>query len=458
MPRFCLIVLIALLALFSVSCNDVAVKRVDGRVQVTFWHSMTGSGATAVEKMAADFNASQDEYVVEPSFQGTYSESLKKLVSSFGTNEMPSLIQMHDVGTQFMADSGVIKTAQEFADAEPDTISGVPSPFSIDDFEPRAIAYYTIDGELQALPFNLSGQILYYDKAAFRDAGLDPERPPETLEQVTDYSQQLLRRNEQGEITRNGIALTISPWTFEQMLAKGGALYANNGNGREDRASGTVFNSSEGRAVLQWWRDTIDSGLATDATGATGGPLLALATGKSAMAIASTAAIKDALGAIAAINPALVERFGTGSLPGPPASDGGVVLGGAAAWIISERPEEEQDGAWAFLKYATSPQVQAQFHVDTGYFPVRVSSWNMEPARTLHEQFPQYTVARDQLMRSPINPATNGAVIGPFTKVRDSIEEAFEHVLLEDEAPEVALERAAEESDREIERYNRFAD
>jgi sn-glycerol 3-phosphate transport system substrate-binding protein len=418
---------------------------------------MAGSGSAAADKMAADFNASQEEYVVEPSFQGQYSESLKKLVSSFGTNEMPSIIQMHDVGTQFMADSGVIVTAQAFIGDEPPAPIGARNAFRINDFEPRAIAYYTIGGALQALPFNLSGQILYYDKAAFRDAGLDPERPPATLAEVTEYSQRLLTRNDQGEITRNGIALTISPWTFEQMLAKGAALYANNGNGRETRATSTVFDSPEGRIVLQWWRDMIDSGLGTDSTGATGGPLLALATGKSAMAIGSTAAIKDALEAIAAINPALAERFGTGSLPGPAAADGGVVLGGAAAWIISERPKEEQAGAWEFLKYATRPDVQAQFHVETGYFPVRVSSWNMEPARSLHERFPQYTVARDQLMASPINPATNGAVIGPFSKVRDNIEEAFEHVLLEDESPQEALARAAEESDREIERYNRFA-
>jgi sn-glycerol 3-phosphate transport system substrate-binding protein len=453
-----LLVIAFLLAIVCSSCNDITVSHVDGRVKVTLWHSFTGSPADAVQAMADKFNDSQDTYFAEPSYQGEYSESLKKLVSSFGTNEMPSIVVMHDVATQFMIDSKIIVPAQDLADSEPPPPIGDPHAFRINDFEPRGLAYYTIGDTLYSLPFNFSGQILYYDKAAFRDAGLDPERPPGTLDEVREYSRRLLKENEQGEITRNGIALTISPWTFEQMLAKGSALYANNGNGREGRATATAFESQEGEAVLQWWRDMIDSGLAEDATGATGGPLLALATGKSAMAIASTAAIKDAFQILAGINPALVERFGTGPLPGPPSSEGGVVLGGAAAWMISERPEEEQRGAWEFLKFATRADVQAQFHVDTGYFPVRVSSWNLEPAASLHEQFPQYSTARDQLLRSPINPATNGAVIGPFSLVRESVSEAFEHVLLEGDSPKDALREAAEESDREIERYNRFAE
>ena len=132
-----------------------------------------------------------------------------------------------------------------------------------------------------------------------------------------------------------------------------------------------------------------------------------------------------------------------------------MVLGGAAMWIMSDRPDIEQRGAWEFLKYATQPQVQAQWHFDTGYFPVRVSSWDMEPAASLHRDFPQFTVARDQVLRSPSNKITAGAVIGPFTQVRETISEAFERVLVGGETPEEALDRARSESNRAIDRYNR---
>jgi len=122
---------------------------------------------------------------------------------------------------------------------------------------------------------------------------------------------------------------------------------------------------------------------------------------------------------------------------------------------MNERPDIEQRGAWEFLKYATQPQVQAQWHVDTGYFPVRVSSWDMEPAASLHRDFPQFTAARDQVLRSPQNAATAGAVIGPFTQVRESVETAFEQILVGGKTPKQALERAAQDANRAIERYNR---
>jgi sn-glycerol 3-phosphate transport system substrate-binding protein len=99
--------------------------------------------------------------------------------------------------------------------------------------------------------------------------------------------------------------------------------------------------------------------------------------------------------------------------------------------------------------------VQAQWHFDTGYFPVRVSAWDLEPAASLHRDFPQFTTARDQVLRSPLNVATAGAVIGPFTQVRDSVSDAFERVLVGGETPAEALDRAAGEANRAIERYNR---
>jgi sn-glycerol 3-phosphate transport system substrate-binding protein len=155
-----------------------------------------------------------------------------------------------------------------------------------------------------------------------------------------------------------------------------------------------------------------------------------------------------------ALGPAAA-NLGAGPLPAPYSPDGGIVLGGAAAWIMSDRPQIEQRGAWEFLKYATQPEIQAQWHTDTGYFPVRVSAWDLEPAATLHRDVPQFTAAREQFLRSPVNRATEGAVIGPFTQVRESVVEAFEQVLVGGKSPRDAISDAADEANRAIERYNR---
>jgi sn-glycerol 3-phosphate transport system substrate-binding protein len=453
MRRLVLSLMLVLAALSG--CTDRGLHYVDGRVEVRFWHSMTGVNSNALQKMIDGFNDSQDQYKVVPIYQGGYPDSLKKLIASFGTGVMPAMIQLDDIELRFMVDSGATTPPQDFIDLDVATSGssqGYPSPIDLADFEPRAIEYYTLDGKLRAMPFNLSGLVLYYDRDAFKDAGLDPERPPATLEELRDDSEKLLKRDGGGAITRNGIALSIDAWKFEQMLAKQGALYANNGNGRAGLATGVAFDSPQGEAILTWWQEMVTSGLATNVGRQGLQAFLSVITGKSAMAIESTASMRTILVTLGEAS----ARFGTAPMPSIGSNpEGGIVLGGAAAWIMKDRPDVEQRGAWAFLKYATQPQVQAQWHVDTGYFPVRVSAWDMEPAATLHKQFPQFTTARDQVLRSPQNAATAGAVIGPFTQVRETIENAFEAVLVGGKTPGEALRRAAADANRAITRYNR---
>jgi sn-glycerol 3-phosphate transport system substrate-binding protein len=454
MRRLALLLLVALAAGLT-GCAGRGLRYRDGRVEVRFWHSMTGANSDALQKMIDGFEASQDRYKVAPIYQGGYPDSLKKLVASFGTRAMPAMIQLDDIELRFMVDSAATAPPQDFIDrdeAAAGTSQGYPAPVDLADFEPRALDYYTLDGRLRAMPFNLSGLVLYYDKEAFKDAGLDPDRPPATLEELRADSEKLTKRDSGGAITRNGIALSIDAWKFEQMLAKQGALYANNGNGRQGLATQVVFDSPQGEAILTWWQEMVRSGLATNVGRQGLQAFLSIITGKSTMAIESTASMRTIL---SALGPASA-RFGAAPMPSLASKEeGGIVLGGAAVWIMSERPDIEQRGAWEFLKYATQPQVQAQWHVDTGYFPVRVSSWDLEPAASLHRDFPQFTAARDQVLRSPQNAATAGAVIGPFTQVREAIETAFEQVLVGGETPHEALDRAARDATRAIERYNR---
>jgi sn-glycerol 3-phosphate transport system substrate-binding protein len=454
MRRLALLLLLAVPTILG-GCTNKGVHYVDGRVEVRFWHSMSGINSGALQKIVDGFNASQSDWKVVPIYQGGYPDSLKKLVASFGTGGMPAMVQLDDIETQFMADSDATVPPQDFIDRDnvaAGVSEGYAPPIDLSDFEPRALQYYTLGGKLRAMPFNLSGLVLYYDKSAFQDAGLDPEKPPATLEELRADSEKLLKRDGSGNISRNGIALSIDAWKFEQMLAKQGALYANNGNGRDARATKVDFESPEGRAILAWWQDMVKSGLATNVGRSGLDAFVAITQGKSAMAIESTASIRGVLTLLGSAS----SRFGVAPMPSlATTKEGGIVLGGAAVWIMKERPDIEQRGAWEFLKYATLPQVQMQWHVDTGYFPVRVSSWDMGPAVSLHQEFPQFTSARDQVMRSPQNAATAGAVIGPFTQVRETIETAFEQVLVGGKTPAEALDKAAQDANRAIERYNR---
>ncbi len=456
MTRLAAVLMLCLAAGPLTGCAESGVRKVDGRIQVRFWHSMSGTNSDALQRIADGFNSVQDMYDVQLIYQGGYSDSLKKLVSSFGTASMPTVIQLDDIQLQFMVDSQATVPAQDLIEldaAAAGADQGYPPPVDLADFEPRAIDYYTLNGKLQAMPFNLASPVLYYDRHAFRAAGLNPDDPPGTLDEVRAYSERLVTGSPEGSPIRAGISLAISAWVFEQMLARQGSTYANNGNGREARASAVTFDGPDGEAILDWWQRMVHDGLAKN-TGMQGrDAIISLLSGESAMAIESTAAMR-ALVALGGGEPG-DPRFGAAPLPAPFSEEGGMVLGGAAAWIMKDRPEAEIRGAWEFLKYATMPHIQAQWHTDTGYFPVRVSAWDMEPAATLHRDFPQFTVARDQVLASPRGVVTAGAVIGPFTQVREAVVEAFEQVLVGDKTPREALDAAAEQANRAIERYNR---
>lgn len=446
--KILLFVLASVVALFAVACggdsdSPPAQETRDGPLRLTMWHSMPDPAGGSLQDIVDNFNASQDAYEVELIFQGGYTDSFNKLINSSGTGNVPNIVQLSDASTQIMVDSGRITPIQTFIDEE---------GYDLSDFEPKALEFYTIGGVLYSMPFNMSGPILYYDRAAFEAAGLDPDKPPTTLEEVRQYSEQLVQQAPEGE-TRSGISLETSAWYFEQMLAIAGAPYANGENGRSERVTEVVFDNETGVQIIEWWDDMVDDELAYSAGDAIDS-MLKLATGETAMTIASTAALRPAIFAIiiSGRDPA---QYDTAPMPGP-AGNGGIALGGASLWILNEQDEEEQQGAWEFLKYAASPEQQAQWHSDTGYFPNRVSAYDEPPAVQAREEFPQFMTAINQLRASPDTPATAGILLGPLNSVRARVVEAFEQVLAGGD-PAAELEAAVDDANEIIEEYNRTA-
>ena len=162
-------------------------------VKVIWWHSMSGELGKAVDKLVADFNSSQKDVQVEAVFQGTYDESLNKMKASMDTKSGPSLIQVYEIGSRFMIDSKAITPVQKYVDAD---------KFDLSQLEDNILNYYKFDGKLYSMPFNTSNPILYYNKDMFKAAGLDPEKPPTTFEDVTKASQALSKDGKAGCIFR----------------------------------------------------------------------------------------------------------------------------------------------------------------------------------------------------------------------------------------------------------------
>ena len=303
-----------------------------GPVTISFWHVATGGPKDTLTRLTDQFNASQDRITVSLVFQGTYDDNMNKILASLGSGDLPALAQLDDPKTQLIADSGAAVPVQDFIDAE---------GYDLSDFLPQVLDYYRVGGRLLGMPFNVTNPILYYNKKAFEKAGLDPQQPPRTLDDVRAYSQKIVDAG----VAPHGIALDINPWYFEQMLSKAGAEFVNNGNGREARATEVAFDGPQGLAIFTWWKDMVASGLALNVgrnpTGAD--QILAIASQQAEMTIGSVSALRSVVNLLQSGQYPDIE-LGTGFLPGPAGGTGGVVVGGGALYIMASRPARRAGG------------------------------------------------------------------------------------------------------------------
>lgn len=408
-------------------------------INVTFWHAMGGTNGKAIDALVDKFNKSHSNIQVKAVFQGSYDDLFNKL--KVAGNAGPSVIQVYDIGTRYMIDSKQIVPVQQFVDAD---------KMDLSDFEPNILAYYTVDNKLYSMPFNTSTPILYYNKTAFKDAGLDPNKPPTTWEEVAADAKALTKKDASGK-TRYGVSFAIYGWFFEQFLAREGALYTDNGNGRDARATKAIFNSKEGVDLLTWWQGMVKDGIAGNYGRTTADTQKAFQAGTTAMFVDSTAVLRAQIDGVAG-------KFdiGTAFLPHPKGKeDGGVIIGGGSLWIMKARPDAEQKAAWEFVKWLSQPEQQAYWSISSGYFPIVKSAHQQPELVQFVQKYPQFKTAVDQLHSTTINRATQGAVIGVFPQARQTIEGAIEQVLLNKATPQEALDKAADTVTKAIENYNK---
>jgi sn-glycerol 3-phosphate transport system substrate-binding protein len=418
-------------------------KDVAPAATMTWWHAMSGVNGDAINKIVSGFNSSQSKIKVEAIFQGNYDDLLAKLNTAIASNAAPVLVQVYDIGQRYMYDSGQVVPMQAFIDRD---------KFDTADFEPAVINYYKYQDKLQSMPFNSSSAMLYYNKDAFREVGLDPEKPPVTFTEVAEAAKKLTKKDASGQTIRYGFGPSVYGWLFEQLMATSGALYADNGNGRDDRATKVMWNSAAGKTILDWWKAGVDGGYFYNPGIDNDGAANAFNATKTAMYIESTARLRGHINSIAG-----KFQIGTGLYPRPDSrpKDGGNIIGGASVYIMKSRPPAEQQAAWEFVKYAMSSAVQAQFQADTGYYPVVKSAYDQAPSKEWATKYPVFLTAVNQIRESPQNRMSNGAVLGVMPQARQRTQKMIESVLLGRETSQAALDAAVTEINAAIDKYNK---
>jgi sn-glycerol 3-phosphate transport system substrate-binding protein len=425
--------------------NEAGPTAAAGPVTIDFWHSETVASETTLERLIDRFNASQDEVKVKPVFQGGSDQLILKLVTSMRSGDVPALVELADVDTQVMVDSGGATPVQKFVDAE---------KYDLSDFDEKAVQYYTVDDNLYAMPFAIAVPMLFYNKIPFREVGLDPEKPPLTLDDVRAYSEKLLKVDGSGNVVRSGISLDIQAWYLDLTLAEHGDFYVNNNNGRDGRATEAVFNGPTGQAFFRWWNDMVDGGLAFNVgrnlTGAD--TFLAVASGRAAMTVGSSQALRSLLDVLEAGVQGV--EMGVGPFPAVAGGTGKPGIFSRSLWVLNKRPEAEQQAAWKLARWLAEPEQQAELFAGSGYLPVRLSALDLDTSRQVLEKYPYYQVAVGLYVGTPSTSAKLGPRIGPFSQVREIVAQALEEMVVGGKDPVQALDDAAERATKEIQDYN----
>ncbi|KIL45099.1 ABC transporter substrate-binding protein [Jeotgalibacillus soli] len=400
-----------------------------GKAEVLFWHAMSGELETALNKLVDEFNASHDNIEVTAIFQGTYEEALTKLNTVAGTEDAPTIMQTFEVGTKYMIDTGHIQPVQKYIDEE---------DYDTSQWEENISNYYSVNGEQYSMPFNSSTPVLIYNKDAFEAAGLDPEKAPMTYSELQEAAAKLTTDDQYG------FSILNYGWFFEELVAVQGGLFVNGENGREGQATEAVFNSEEGVNVFNLIHAMYEDGTFYNAGQNWDDMRAAFQSGRIAMYLDSSAGVKSM------IDNSPFE-VGVSYLPVPDDTERqGVIIGGASLWMASAAEEAEQQAAWEFMEYLATPDVQANWHVDTGYFAINPAAYEEEVVKEQWEQYPQLKVTVDQLKETKATTATQGALISVFPEARQKVVNAMES-LYQGADPQEALDRAVEETNQALE-------
>jgi sn-glycerol 3-phosphate transport system substrate-binding protein len=427
----------------STSCPLNALKSASKPVEITLWHWMPRANETALQGLVDSFNASQGDVKVTLVNQIDWEATFQKYKAGLGTGDLPDIVQLQESDQQQMIDTQSVLPASVCAKAD---------KYSFSDFLPRVISYFTVQGTQYAMPFNTSGPVLFYNKKAFSAAGLDPEQPPTTLDEVKSAAEKLKANGVEAPL-----GLKTDPIFVEQWTAQANRLFANNGNGRTSRATKAVFGGASGVKIFSWMDGMVKDGLAT--TNADLGPsiydnLLGIRSGSHAMAFDTSAALGTIKSVLDAGDDPNVE-LGVAPFPGPVAAGrGGVFNQGGEMFMVNKAAPAKQAAAWKFLKYLAEPENVTTWAIATGYLPIRESSADSTEMQDYWAQNPGFKVAYDQLLAGRDTEATAGSVIGNNKGARDALRDAVNSMFLGGTAPKDALKAAVDGATAAIDDYN----
>jgi len=413
------------------------------QTEIEFWHAFTGRLGDLVAEQVDAFNVSQADFTVTASHKGNYSETLNAGIAAFRAGEQPDILMVFEVGTAtMMAAPGAIKPVYE-------VMAQSGAAFDPDAYIGSVKGYYTTnDGQMLSLPFNSSTPVLWVNRDALTEAGIDPDTDLQTWEQVATVLDQLKEAGSTCPLTT-----AWQSWVhLENLSAYHDTPFASLANGFGGVDTELMLNGplqvAHISAMGDWARDGkfIYAGRRNE--------------GGANFRAGECALFTESSAGYAGIKAEAEFDFEVRPLPYWSAfadAPQNTIIGGASLWVMEGQTEAEYDGVAAFLNFLSSPEIQAKWHQDTGYLPITQAAADLTRSEGFYEANPGTDIAVIQMTANAPTENSKGLRLGSFDQIRGIIDEELEAVWAGDKDAQTALDSAKARGDELLRRFERAA-
>ena len=410
------------------------------QTEIQWWHSMTAFNNEWVNTLAKQFNESQKAYKVVPIYKGSYDESMTAAIAAYRAGNAPHILQVFEVGTAtMMASKGAIVPAGK-------VMADAGKKFDPNAYVAAVAGYYTApNGQMLSFPYNSSTTVLYYNKDAFKAAGMDPEKAPATWPEMALAAAKLKASGHKCPLT-----IAWQGWTqLESFSAWHNVEFATKRNGLGGMDARLVFNSPLHVRHIENLANMAKQGLFIY-KGRRNVPEPAFISGECAMTTTSTGFYG---------NVKQNAKFAWGLAPLPyypdvPGAPQNTVIGGASLWTLAGKKPDEYKGVAAFFEFISQPEIAAKTHQVTGYLPVTNAAFQLTEKSGFYKNNPGTDVGPNQMIRK-VTDKSRGIRLGNYVQIRDIEDEELEQVWAGKKSAKEALDSAVKRGNEQLERFEK---
>ncbi len=401
-------------------------------VEVPFYYPVAVGGPITkiIDGFAADFEKENPGIKLKPIYSGSYQESIAKVLTAVKSGDAPT--------TSILLSTDMFTLIDEDAIVPFDDLVKTPEDKAwLASFYPAFMENSQTGGKTWGIPFQRSTIVMFYNKELFKEAGLDPNKPPQNWTELTAAAQKLTKRDASGNVTQWGIQIPSSGfpyWLFQALAIQNGVNLMN------QAGTETYYDKPEVIGALQYWVDLVKK-YKVHPEG-----IVEWGTTPKDFFEKKVAMMWTTTGNLTNVKNNAKFDFGVAMLPA--SKQRGSPTGGGNFYLFKKSTPAQREAAFKFVKWVTSPERAAQWGIDTGYVAVRPQAWDTPVMKKYVEGFPPAAVARDQLPYAKAELSTHDN-----QRVTKALNDGLQAALLGSKTPEAAMKDAQREADRLLKPY-----